>query len=521
MGKDRETFKHAAIYSSAAILGKLIGFLMLPFYAHILRDIGYGVIGMIESTMTILVSLLAHGLRGAIIRIYHEEEGENKQKVISTGVLLLGAVTLVMVGLTMLASRPLSQLLLGDPAYYKLLCLALGGFFFDLTGQAAGATLLIERKSVYFSLIGLLRLVIGLSLNIYLIIVLRMGLMGYFLSSFFTCLVPALVFYTLAFRKSGFVFERRIARKLIAFQWPLIPSSIVSTLSRQAERILVRFMIDIPSVGVLSMGYKFPVLLNMFISEPFMKSWNTERIAIADQPEGPERIGRMFTYLLYLMVLAGLVLAVCIKNALELLTPPEFWPAFRIARVEIATVILVSSSFHLNFGLLYAKDTKTWAVVRSTMAVIKIGLSYLFISLWGLYGAAYSACVVAAITMLWGTRVGQARYRIRVEYRKIALLAVAALGIFWWLANVDLSGIGVIRSLSENGVPRLADWLSTTDVGTWKEGKVVSLLQEKADILLDMLAKILLCTSYLIFFPFVHDPTLQKLQKRFPWLRRR
>ena len=147
MGKDRETFKHAAIYSSAAILGKLIGFLMLPFYAHILRDIGYGVIGMIESTMTILVSLLAHGLRGAIIRIYHEEEGENKQKVISTGVLLLGAVTLVMVGLTMLASRPLSQLLLGDPAYYKLLCLALGGFFFDLTGQAAGATLLIERAA--------------------------------------------------------------------------------------------------------------------------------------------------------------------------------------------------------------------------------------------------------------------------------------------------------------------------------------------------------------------------------------
>jgi O-antigen/teichoic acid export membrane protein len=413
----------------------------------------------------------------------------------------------------MLVSKPLSQLLLGDAVHYKLLCLALLAFFFDLVGRAAGAILLIERKSIYFSLIGLLHLIIGLSLNIYLIIILRMGLMGYYLSALAGAVVPSLIFCGIAIRKCGLSFEPRIARKLIKFQLPLVPSSIISTVSRQAERILLRFMVSIESVGVLSMGYKFPVMLNLFIHEPFMKSWNTERIAIADDSDGPRRISGMYTYLLYLMTFAGLVLAVTIEDILAILTPPEFWPASRIAQIEIITVILTSSSFHLNFGLLYAKDTKTWAIIRSSVAILKIGLSYLFIRLWGLYGAAYSACAVAAITMLWGLQAGQARYRLWLEYRKILLIILAAAAIFLWLTNVDFGETRLARSWANDVVPTLAGWLEGTALGQWKEGKAVDILRDRADLVLDMLIKLVLSCSYLILLPAVHNGTRQRLRK--------
>ena len=39
-------FKHAAVYSGANALGKLVGFILLPFYAHIFDTEGYGIIGM-------------------------------------------------------------------------------------------------------------------------------------------------------------------------------------------------------------------------------------------------------------------------------------------------------------------------------------------------------------------------------------------------------------------------------------------------------------------------------------------
>ena len=39
MSTTRATMKHAAVYSAAAMAGRLIGFIMLPFYAHILRGL--------------------------------------------------------------------------------------------------------------------------------------------------------------------------------------------------------------------------------------------------------------------------------------------------------------------------------------------------------------------------------------------------------------------------------------------------------------------------------------------------
>ena len=260
MGLNKSTFKHTAIYSFAAMLGKAIGFLMLPFYAHILGDAGYGVIGMIDVSLSFLLSLLGRSVAGALARFYHEEKGDDKNAVISTGIWLTFVTSVTLISIAALFSKPICQLLLGDSSYYVLLLLALASFLFDFLGQAAGSILIIQRRSLPFSAVGLLRLVIGLSLNIYLILILKLGLLGYFLSGLLTAVIPAAIFLTISYRQCGARFDRRIARKIIAYQMPLIPGALASFGSRQAERILIRFMINIQSVGVLEMGYKFPVL---------------------------------------------------------------------------------------------------------------------------------------------------------------------------------------------------------------------------------------------------------------------
>ena len=55
----KETFKHAIIYSASGILGKLVGFIMLPIYAFELRGEGYGIIGMIDVILSVIAVLRA------------------------------------------------------------------------------------------------------------------------------------------------------------------------------------------------------------------------------------------------------------------------------------------------------------------------------------------------------------------------------------------------------------------------------------------------------------------------------
>lgn len=506
MGINKSTFKHSAVYSVAAMLAKAIGFFMLPFYAHILGDSGYGVIGMIDVGLSFLLSLLGRSVVGALARFYHEEEGEDKNAVISTGVWLTFGSTLFLVTLAGIFSRPICNLLLGDPSYYVLFLLALGSFLIDLVAKAAGAVLIIQRRSVVFSTVGLLRLTIGLSLNILLILYLKLGLLGYFLSGFLTAVIPAGIFLTIAYRNCGTRFDRNIARKIIAFQLPLIPGNLANFVSRQIERVLVRFIISIQSVGVLEMGYKFPVLLNMLITYPFFQSWDTKRIQIAQSgdPTAPVQIGKMLSYHMFFLMFAGLIMAVGIKEVLQILTPPEFWEADRIARIEILTLIFFGATFHVNFGIYFMKATKTWAYILSVTSFAKVALSFIFISLWGFYGAVYSGCIIEFVRMIWGGWRGQKLYWIDIEYRKLFTMFAVGLTIFVVLDRANLLDTRVIQMIATQKVPHLLTQLEGTFLNTWKDGKVIGLLEERSDLILTLMAKTLLCFSFGLFFPFVH-----------------
>src|SRR2546427_7939351 len=195
MVSNRQVFKHAAIYSFASIVGKAVGFIMLPFYAYILQDTEYGVIGMIEASLNLLTSLFSFGIIGGVIRIYHEEKEGSKASVISTAMILLWIGSSVAIIPMMLLSPQLSQILLDDAGYYPLFCIALVGFFFDISSQAASAILIITQRSMTFSLVNLMRLFVGMLLNILFIIVFEMGLLGFFLSSLITSLLSCVVFH--------------------------------------------------------------------------------------------------------------------------------------------------------------------------------------------------------------------------------------------------------------------------------------------------------------------------------------
>ncbi|HPF35746.1 MAG TPA: oligosaccharide flippase family protein [Candidatus Krumholzibacteria bacterium] len=511
MSDDRSTFKHAAVYSAAAMLSRIIGFLLLPLYAHELQAIGYGIIALIDTAMNFMLSLLGQGIRGGLVRFYHEEpDPEAKKRVVVTGSLLVGAASVVMSGLTMLLSKPLSSLLFGEPTYWAVVCLGAGAFIFSITAETASTLLIIQRRSFQFSMVSLLQLTAGLLFNVLFIIVLRMGIIGFFLASIITAAMAFLAYGWLLVRSCGWGFDREVARKIIAFQTPLVPGALASFASRQVERVLVRAIQAIESVGVLEMGYKFPVLLTLLIQQPFMRSWDTRRVEIAEEPDGPQRIGRMFTYGLFLMLAAGLVMAVCIRDLLMILTPPEFWEAHRIAKIEIVTVILQSCMYHLIFGIFYHKKTGQWAKVRGVTSAVKVGMSVLFISLWGLYGAAYSACATMIITMIWGGRIGMGLYRFDIEKAKVTAMVVTAVVLYVLLDRADMASWATLDAARDVWLPGLANALQSTFLGTWKDGKAVIMLLERKDLIVDMAARGLLASSFVLLLPAVHDPTRRK-----------
>lgn len=507
----RATLRHAVVYSGAAIASRAIGLLMLPLYAHALRGHGYAVIGMLDVGLSFLASLLAFGMQGAIVRLYHDEKDPvRKRTVVSTGTILIGAATGVLIVPLMLLSRPMAALLVADADLSHLVVMSLFSFLFDMVGQAAAAWLLIRSRSQLMGVISLARLLLGLALNIELILRRGMGLDGYFFAAMVVNLVGAIVFVSLAVRDCGTRYDREVSRRIRELMLPLVPGSLAGWLGRQAERVLARSLISLESVGILEMAYRFPVLISLVVTTPFIQSWDTRRFEIADQPDAPQTIARMFTWFTFIIVWIGLVMAVVIQPVLELLTPPEFHPAYRIARIEIVTTILQGMQAHLVFGLIYAKDTGTISKLRIITTVAKLLLSWIFVASWGIKGAALSAAVMGLISLWLDFHYSQKHYRLPMEWRTLGAIIGAAVAVFLVLAGWDVKSTALFAWIDGTMMPRLQQALAGSALADWRDGKLVQLLGQNSEPLTGILLKGLLATTFGALIPFVHPPTRER-----------
>ncbi|MFN7964267.1 MAG: lipopolysaccharide biosynthesis protein [Acidobacteriota bacterium] len=500
----RNVLKHAAIYSFASILGKGISFVMLPFYAHMLHGEGYGVIGMLDAALSFLSSLLSFGIVGSTIRFYNDEPADRQPFVISTAMRLMAFGGGALVVLCCLCSKPLSYVLLGDTKFFLFVAVALIAFWLDLVGGAASTLLLIEQRSTLYSMFGLLRLVVGLSLNIVLIVTLEWGLWGYFTAVLLTALVWAIPLCWIVIKRVGFRYDRAIAKKIIDFELPMVPANLVSFASRQAERVLIRLLVGLEGVGILEMCYKLSTLLPFLLNEPFMRTWFPRSIEIAANPDGPKVIGRVFTFFLFLAAFVALVLGTGADDFLRIMTPPEFWQGATIARLELLTAVLTGVDSHVVFGLAYQKLSGVVSWIKTTTSLLKVGLSVMLVSAFGLKGAAYSALICVLIQVIWTIRRSQAVYRIEIEWRKVAVLTSAAIALYCTIilaVSPDFAPVEWLGPRVAAAITGIAGWIGAdTTFGQ----KLVHVASERGLDIASLAVKSVMCLAYLVCLPLVN-----------------
>ncbi|MBE2886749.1 lipopolysaccharide biosynthesis protein [Geobacter anodireducens] len=508
MGIGSKIFKHTVIYSFGTILGKLISFLMLPFYANIFRTEGYGVIAMIDTSLGLFTIMFAGGVHTAITRIYHEHSRETQCLVLGTAIRIVWIVGAIAVTLPLIFSKTISNVLLGSQQYYTLFCIALITFVIEVAGQSASTILIIRQKSIAFSSVELIRLIIGVTFNILLVIMMDIGLIGIFISSFLSTAMSAAIYHILSFKESGLGFDGKIALELLRFQLPLIPGELIAFLGRQAERVIVRIMLGLEGMGVLEMAYKFPPLLNLLIVIPFTRAWRTKCIEIADREGSQDVIGRMFTNFLFVVIFAGLLLAVTIPYLLEVMTPAEFWNASRIAQIEILSTILAASSSYMVFGILIRQQTAVISIIKSALTPVKIILAFALIYAWGLAGAAYSALVIEVLTLIWISVKSQSFYSITLEYKKIGMIICGAAMIFVMLDGNNYTTSGPARYFKEHFLRPVLLCLQSSPLGDGKSGRLVRALMIKEDQLVAIIFNSAISSILWVLFPFVKQRRL-------------
>lgn len=443
--------KHSSIYAFGNISRQLVGFIMLPVYTHYLTPTDYGVIGLLIFVVSLIELVFGANLFQAVPKFYYEQNSsQEKRSVISTAILVSTAVSSLAVFLVVLFRDPISLAAFGTTEHGAVV----GIFAFLVLTQGLETYTMgyvrIQQKPWLFVGSSMAKLVMQLSLNIWLVVILEMGIMGVAISTAASSILftSAMTFYTLW--NTGVQFSKHWAQRLLLFCWPLWFGGLAGLYMGSANRYFIRLFGSLEDVGLFELAAKFGSIIAVLVWTPFAQYWQTERFSIYNGPDPIPTYQLVFKVITTLIFLVALGVALFGAPVIRIMAAPEFWPAAEAVPYLAFATVFQSLIFFNNFSLLVKEKTAwmTWNVYLTAAVATVFYLS--LIPAQGFVGAAQALMLAQAVQFLIVFSVAKRHYDMQLSLKPLSVylgVAVTALYLSTLFRNESLIHDAGIRAV--------------------------------------------------------------------------
>ena len=448
----RKLVKQVIIYGSGVWAGKVIGFLMIPIYTRVLTPADYGVLEIISRTTDIVAVLLGMGLASALFRFHADAKSEQEQvRTASTAILFAGTMGFLLSLCLALVSESLSRYIVGSAEYAYYLRLALVATGLELATMVPLSLLRIQERPTVFTVVNMGRLLLSLGLNIYLVVMLRLGVAGILISNLTSVSVLLLALFALTRRFWRPPIDVGILKGMLAYSLPFVPSSLAMFVLNFGDRYFLRSYCSLTALGVYSLGYKLCLVMPSLVMQPLGLAWSAVMFPLAQRPDANNIYTRYFNAYMFFVVFFSLGLAVLSKDIVRLAAAKEYVSAYKIVPAVLLGFIAWAASNVLELGVLVERKSY-YRSLSTIIAAVVATISYLIlIPRYAGMGAAWatfaSFFAMAVSTYVFSNRVHPVPYDL---HRSALLIALAA--IFYFLGCMPPGYGSYISALARVGI---------------------------------------------------------------------
>lgn len=431
----KKLFKQTAIYGLATVLPRMLTFILVPLYTSVMAPGLYGEVSIIFAWFAIFNVFLAYGMETAFFRFYNKSE--DRETVVSTSLISLGATTLAFLFLAALFQNSLAGLLEIDTKYIKYVILILG---LDALVIIPFAWLRANERPMRYAVIKILNVVVNLGLNLFFLIALPAIVEGN-PDSFFAWMyrpdfeisyifISMLVASTLTFLlmlplylKTKYNFDKALWKQMMNYAWPVLIAGIAFTINEVFDRILLERLLD-PAVaeskvGMYSACYKLGLFMTLFATafrmgiEPFFFSHAGT--------ENPQKAYAQITN--YFVILGSVILltVVVFADVLKVIFVQDeaYWEAMDIVPLIVLASFFLGIYHNLSVWYKVTDKTRYGAFISVIGAIITIGINYMFIPSIGYMASAIATVLAYGTMMVISYYLGKSRYPVPYNFRKI------------------------------------------------------------------------------------------------------
>lgn len=412
----KELGDNTALFAISSFGSKFVSFLLLPLYTAVLSTSDYGIVDLMSNTVSLLIPLFTLNVQDAVLRYGLGQDAEPKE-ILSVGIrMVVRGSCVLFVALVLMTGLGIAPV-----GYIYLIFLMT---MFVLNAFSNVITMYVKSQNYVQPLVisGIGNTLITSVSAIFLLVVVKMGVMGYMVSITLGSLFAVVYLSFVGKIQQGITTSARVSlmHSMIAFSAPLIANSLAWWVNDISDRWVVTLIWGTAANGIYAVAYKIPSVLST-LQTIFYNAWSISAVKEYDPEDRDGFLGR--TYEVY----SG-TMAICCSGIILLDVPlasflysNEFFEAWRYVPLLLVGVLL--NGLTLFEGCLFtaAKNTKAVSITTLIGAIVSIGSCVVLTITVGPIGAAIATLLgymvswvsrthvmfteVASIRVSWGTEL--------------------------------------------------------------------------------------------------------------------
>ena len=437
----RRLISDSAIYGVGGVANQALNIILVPIYARALGPDRYGVISVVNATLSLSIMIATLALPQAFFRWYlkEAETDPDRLNVLRSSMSLRLIVSTAFAMLIVAGSFVLQAILLGD-ADNALLLLALVGpiVLFDTLNQMPLAYLRAHRRPGPYAILGFSRAIVGSLLIIVFVLPLRLGVLGVVLGSLGSAALTTSAGLLVLLRAGALTvgWNPPLVRSMLAFSLPLVPASVAGWTLNLSDRYVVRAFEGFGAAGLYSAGYTAGQVVNALAIAPFTLAWGAAFWDLTRQEGGQRSISRVLTLFAVTASAAALFLSAFGTDAIRLLLGARFEASRYVVPFSAFAYVLYGMFTIGSTGLSIVGRTRLVLVAMGLAAVANLGANLILVPAFGFMGAAFSTLGGYALLAVVGSWLSQRQYPVPWDLRR----AVSALVIGFVLGEAAVLG---------------------------------------------------------------------------------
>jgi len=427
--------KETAIYGMSTVVGRLLNFLIIPFYANVLLPAENGVISNVYAYIAFAYVFFCYGMEPAYMRFVSSLEIGDKKQNFSVPFLSLLVTSLFLALSINLNSFSLASLLGFEPLQHKFIQYAGWILCFDALSVIPFASLRMEQKAKRFALLKIFNITVNLVFNLVFILGLGMHAEGVFLANLFASCMTFLVMFGMVIKQLTFKLPVKLYKEILKFGLPYVPAGLAGIAMQVVDRPIVKALTNDATLGIYQLNYRLGIFM-MLIVGMFDYAWRPFFLNHSKDPDAKPLFAKVFSYYILGAMTIFLTVSFFIEDIIRMkffgkqFFPPIYWEGVEIVPWILLAYVFTGAYVIFIVGVYLEKKTKYLPLVTGTGALLNIGANFILIPMIGILGAALSTLlsyIVMAVGMYF---FSQKFYYVEYEWQKVIKISGTAMALF-------------------------------------------------------------------------------------------